>query len=105
MLNAFSVCGLCFQNEPGKVQLNLAHLLWSFEGDAAKDDERELSNWCYISLWWYSGLTKLFFLSLHMYLGEATFDHNRMNEFLDAAKSIEVKEISKNVEIQEKDSD
>ena len=30
-----------------------------------------------------------------IYLGEATFYHGRMNEFLDVAKSLQVKEISK----------
>merc|ERR1712002_842739 len=33
-----------------------------------------------------------------MYLGQATFYQERMNEFLDVAKSLEVKEISKDVE-------
>ena len=32
-----------------------------------------------------------------MYLGQATFYHERMNEFLDVAKSLEIKEISKDV--------
>merc|ERR1712189_133900 len=38
-----------------------------------------------------------------MYLGEATFYQERMNEFLDVAKSLQVKEISKDVEIRETD--
>merc|ERR1712035_134678 len=33
-----------------------------------------------------------------MYLGQATFYHDRMNEFLNVAKSLEIKEISKDVE-------
>ena len=33
-----------------------------------------------------------------MYLGRATFFQDRMNEFLDVAKSLEIKEISKDVE-------
>ena len=33
-----------------------------------------------------------------MYLGQATFYQDRMNEFLDVAKSLEIKEISKHVE-------
>ena len=33
-----------------------------------------------------------------MYLGQATFYQDRMNEFLDVAKSLEIKEISKDVE-------
>merc|ERR1712126_494460 len=32
-----------------------------------------------------------------MYLGEATLFHERMNEFLDVAKNLEIKQISKNV--------
>jgi len=34
-----------------------------------------------------------------IYLGEATFYQERMNEFIDVAKSLEVKEISKDIEI------
>ena len=34
-----------------------------------------------------------------MYLGQATFYHDRMNEFLEVAKSLEIKEISKDVDI------
>ena len=37
-----------------------------------------------------------------MYLGVATFYQERMNEFLDAAKNLEIKEISNNVEFDEK---
>ena len=33
-----------------------------------------------------------------MYLGQATFYHDRMNEFLNVAKSLEIKEISKDVD-------
>ena len=33
-----------------------------------------------------------------MYLGQATFYQDRMNEFLEVAKSLEIKEISKDVE-------
>merc|ERR1712029_111799 len=33
-----------------------------------------------------------------MYLGQATFYHNRMNEFLNVAKSLQIKEISKDVD-------
>ena len=36
-----------------------------------------------------------------MYLGDATFYQDRMNEFLDAAKYLQVKEISQNLEIQD----
>ena len=36
-----------------------------------------------------------------MYLGDATFYQNRMNEFLDAAKHLQVKEISQNLEVQD----
>ena len=36
-----------------------------------------------------------------MYLGEATFYQDRMNEFLDAAKHLQIKEINKNLEIQD----
>ena len=36
-----------------------------------------------------------------MYLGQATFYHDRMNEFLNVAKSLEVKEISKDVECED----
>ena len=32
-----------------------------------------------------------------MYLGQATFFHDRMNDFLNVAKSLEIKEISKDV--------
>merc|ERR1712098_402243 len=32
-----------------------------------------------------------------IYLGEATFYHERMNEFLNVAKNLEIKEIGKNV--------
>merc|ERR1712131_220953 len=39
-----------------------------------------------------------------MYLGQATFYHDRMNEFLDVAKSLEIKEISKDVEFDDVDS-
>merc|ERR1712221_16433 len=38
-----------------------------------------------------------------MYLGQATFYHDRMNEFLDVAKSLEIKEISKDVECDDVD--
>ena len=34
-----------------------------------------------------------------MYLGQATFYHDRMNEFLEVAKSLEIKEISKDVDV------
>ena len=37
-----------------------------------------------------------------MYLGQATFYQDRMNEFLDVAKSLEIKEISKDVECDDK---
>ena len=33
-----------------------------------------------------------------MYLGEATFYQERMNEFINVAKSLEIKEISKDIE-------
>ena len=33
-----------------------------------------------------------------MYLGQATYCHDRMNEFLEVAKSLEIKEISKDVD-------
>ena len=33
-----------------------------------------------------------------MYLGQATFFHDRMNDFLNVAKSLEIKEISKDVD-------
>ena len=36
-----------------------------------------------------------------MYLGQATFYHDRMNEFLKVAKTLEIKEISKDVESDE----
>merc|ERR1719228_2146809 len=36
-----------------------------------------------------------------MYLGQATFYHDRMNEFLNVAKTLEIKEISKDVESDE----
>merc|ERR1712208_243321 len=36
-----------------------------------------------------------------MYLGVATFYQKRMNEFLNAAKNLEIKEISKDVEFDE----
>ena len=39
-----------------------------------------------------------------MYLGQATFYQDRMNEFIDVAKSLEVKEISKNVDSNQTDS-
>ena len=38
-----------------------------------------------------------------MYLGVATFYQERMNEFIDVAKTLEIKEISKNVEFVEVD--
>jgi len=38
-----------------------------------------------------------------IYLGEATLYQERKNEFLDVAKSLQVKEISKDIEIPEKD--
>ena len=38
-----------------------------------------------------------------MYLGQATFYLDRMNEFLDVAKSLEIKEISKDVECDDVD--
>ena len=38
-----------------------------------------------------------------IYLGEATLYQERMNEFLDVAKSLQVKEISKDVDIRETD--
>merc|ERR1712221_26974 len=38
-----------------------------------------------------------------MYLGQATFYQDRMNEFLDVAKSLEIKEISKDVECDDVD--
>merc|ERR1712243_316969 len=34
-----------------------------------------------------------------IYLGEATFYQERMNEFISVAKSLEIKEISKDIEI------
>ena len=34
-----------------------------------------------------------------MYLGQATFYHDRMNEFLEVAKCLEIKEISKDVDV------
>ena len=40
-----------------------------------------------------------------MYLGDATFYQDRMNEFLDAAKHLKVKEISQNLEIQDDDDE
>merc|ERR1719414_1803001 len=36
-----------------------------------------------------------------IYVGEATFYQERMNEFLNVARSLEIKEISKNIEIPE----
>ena len=39
-----------------------------------------------------------------MYLGQATFYQDRMNEFIDVAKSLEAKEISKNVDSNQTDS-
>ena len=39
-----------------------------------------------------------------MYLGQATFYQDRMNEFLNVAKSLEIKEISKDVECDNVDS-
>ena len=38
-----------------------------------------------------------------IYLGEATFYQERMNEFINVAKSLEIKEISKDIEIPEND--
>ena len=38
-----------------------------------------------------------------MYLGQATFYQDRMNEFLEVAKSLEIKEISKDVECDDDD--
>ena len=38
-----------------------------------------------------------------MYLGEATFYQERMNEFLNVAKNLEVKELSKDIEFNEED--
>merc|ERR1712173_401715 len=38
-----------------------------------------------------------------MYLGQATFYQDRMNEFINVAKSLEIKEISKNVEYETED--
>ena len=38
-----------------------------------------------------------------MYLGQATFYHDRMNEFLEVAKSLEIKEISKDVDSDDAD--
>ena len=38
-----------------------------------------------------------------IYLGEAKFYQERMNEFFNVAKSLEIKEISKNIEIAEKE--
>merc|ERR1712189_161554 len=38
-----------------------------------------------------------------MYLGQATFYQDRMNKFLNAAKSLEIKEISKTVESEDVD--
>ena len=40
-----------------------------------------------------------------MYLGEATFYHDRMNEFLSVAKTLEIKELSKDVEMDEEDTE
>merc|ERR1719378_1145562 len=46
-----------------------------------------------------------------MYLGQATFFHDRMSDFLNVAKSLEIKEISKDVDLdnteqlQEKESE
>jgi len=39
-----------------------------------------------------------------MYLGQATFYQDRMNEFLDVARSLEIKEISKDVDVDAPDS-
>merc|ERR1712098_405602 len=39
-----------------------------------------------------------------MYLGQATFYQDRMNEFLNVAKSLEIKEISKDVESDDVDT-
>ena len=39
-----------------------------------------------------------------MYLGVATFYQERMNEFLNVAKTLEIKEISKDVEFDETDA-
>merc|ERR1712035_175689 len=38
-----------------------------------------------------------------MYLGQATFYQDRMNEFLDVANSLEIKEISKDIECDDVD--
>ena len=40
-----------------------------------------------------------------MYLGEATFYQDRMNEFLSVAKNLEIKELSKDVELDEEISE
>ena len=40
-----------------------------------------------------------------MYLGQATFYQDRMNDFLNVAKSLEIKEISKDVECDQADSE
>ena len=39
-----------------------------------------------------------------MYLGKATFYQNRMNQFLNVARSLEIKEISKDVDQEVSDS-
>ena len=39
-----------------------------------------------------------------MYLGQATFYHDRRNEFLNVAKSLEIKEISKDVECEDEEA-
>ena len=38
-----------------------------------------------------------------MYLGQATFYQNRMNEFLNVARSLEIKELSKDIEYENED--
>ena len=40
-----------------------------------------------------------------MYLGEATFYQDRMNEFLCVAKNLEIKELNKDVELDEENSE
>ena len=40
-----------------------------------------------------------------IYLGEATFFHERMNEFLNVAKDLDIKEIGKNIIDEDKESE
>ena len=40
-----------------------------------------------------------------IYLGQATFHRERMNEFINVARSLEIKEISKNIEIPKNEQD